>query len=113
MISAAEVLRLGTDCSGLDAVALALQGMPIPYTHVCASDVDPAAKATFLLNYKVNTFYDTVVGRNVKGMDRVDLYAAGFPCQPFSLAGKKLGACDERGGIFLEQFKYLAATKQL
>lgn len=104
-------LRLGTDCSGLDAIAIALQGLSIPYTHVFASDNFPAAKATILLNYAVGTFYDTVVGRNVEEMGSVHLYVAGFPCQPFSLAGKRLGPNDQRGGIFFELLKYLTAKK--
>lgn len=31
-----------------------------------------------------------------RGIKRIDILSAGFPCQPYSIAGKGLGDCDER-----------------
>ena len=42
--------------------------------------------------------------------DIVDVYVAGFPCQPFSLAGRCLGFEDRRGLVFFEILQYLTAA---
>ncbi len=41
--------------------------------------------------------YSDVVGRDVANMPVVDIYSAGFPCQPWSLAGLGQGRNDKQG----------------
>lgn len=41
------------------------------------------------------------------GLEPVDILTAGFPCQPFSVAGEKLGLKDKRGMLFMDIIRIL------
>lgn len=67
------------------------------FSHSLAVEIDRDAAATLRLN---RPGWDVQEGdvREVNGRDYkgVDLLAGGVPCPPFSIAGKQLGADDER-----------------
>ncbi len=72
-------------------------------SHLCLH----YAKATLALNYKCNTFYPDLTRRTIKDMASVDIYHAGFPCQPFSVAGKGEGLGDPRSNIIHHLLMYI------
>ncbi|OYU94171.1 MAG: DNA (cytosine-5-)-methyltransferase [Bacteroidetes bacterium B1(2017)] len=81
--------------------------------HECvfASELNPALRET----YKVNWGKDIAIYGDIKKIVQEtpeiipahDILCAGFPCQPFSKAGKQLGRDDERGTLFDEIVKIL------
>ena len=58
-------------------------------------------------NCKPNVWYDDCMLRDNQKTPSVDVYVAGFPCQPFSSAGKNNGINDARGNIFDGIFDYI------
>ena len=54
-------------------------------------------------------FYENIRDIDTAGLADFDLLVGGFPCQPFSVAGKRLGTADERGDLFFELARILEA----
>ncbi len=82
-------------CAGAGGQSLGLE--QAGFTHVAAVEIDPHACETLRLNRPEWDVIELDV-HHFKGVDYrgVDLLAGGVPCPPFSIAGKQLGADDER-----------------
>lgn len=92
------MITIGTDYSGIESPLQALNKLKIPYKHLWSCDYDKFVKKSILSNYSPEVFYDDI--KIHRTLPNVDIYVAGFPCQPFSLAGQRLAENDKRGRIF-------------
>lgn len=71
------------------------------YRSVFSSEIDEAACKTYQENFGETPSGD-ITKINEKDIPPHDLLLAGFPCQAFSIMGKKLGFADTRGTMFFE-----------
>ena len=83
-------------CAGAGGQSLGLENAG--FSHAAAVEIDPDACETLRLNRQhvwkvIEGDVHQFDGRPYRG---VDLLAGGVPCPPFSVAGKQLGADDER-----------------
>jgi DNA (cytosine-5)-methyltransferase 1 len=103
-------MKVGTDCSGIEAPLQALDALGIKYSHEFSSDIDEHVRKSILANYKPKKLYDDITKDRI--LPKLDLYVCGFPCQSFSLAGNRLGSKDPvKGNIFLHCVKVIKQTE--
>jgi len=81
------------------------------FSTVYAADSDANCKITYDLNFPDTPLHNVDVrdlGAEPKQIPKFDVLLAGFPCQPFSVAGQKEGFKDmERGNLFFDILKVL------
>lgn len=78
---------------------------------VFASEIDEYAIQTYYENYGINSAYDITKISNEE-IPPHDVLCAGFPCQPFSKAGDRLGFADEtKGTLFFQIARILEHSK--
>tara|TARA_R110002012_G_scaffold12560_3_gene55747 strand:+ start:1547 stop:2614 length:1068 start_codon:yes stop_codon:yes gene_type:complete len=105
------MIKVGTDFSGIGSPEAALKRLEIPHENIFACDINKYAKQSFLLLNNPSKFYDDITTRDYKEVPQLDLYVAGFPCQSFSLAGKRGGFDDVRGTLFFNVAEFIKVNQ--
>ena len=93
---AARTLRVGSSCSGALVEAMALKELQCTHHHVFACDILESSRIFVASNFTVQQWLNDVHMAEHSELPEVDLYVAGWCCQPFSSEGRQQGDRDPR-----------------
>lgn len=96
--------------AGIGGFRMALQDLGGKCAY--SSEWDEDAKKTYFLNFGEVPFGDITKEETKKYIpDKFDILCAGFPCQAFSIAGRRGGFEDTRGTLFFEVAEIIRRKK--
>ena len=81
---------------------------------VLTCEINEAAMATYKLNYSPDhkhVFVGDICELPSASIPKHEVLIAGFPCQPYSIAGLRKGLQDDRGTVFMEIIRILRDKK--
>ena len=79
---------------------------------VFTSEIKSHAISIYRENFGHDFIHGDITKINARKIPDFDYLLAGFPCQPFSSTGKKLGFLDKRGGMFFTILKIINEKTQ-
>ena len=88
--------------SGIGGFELGLQNSKHQFKCVGFCEVDKYATSIYLRHFPEHRNYGDVTKINAKELEDFEFLVGGFPCQTFSIAGKRKGFNDTRGTLFFE-----------
>lgn len=101
--------------AGIGGIRLGLEQcldeLNIKHECVFTSEIKPHAIKVYKDNFPSSTIYGDITKIRTQDIPDFDMLLAGFPCQPFSSAGKQLGFDDTRGTLFFEIARILKDKK--
>ena len=87
--------------SGIGGFSLAVQRAGFTIEKHYASEIDKYAQMIYRRNFNGSIQLGDVTGIG-NDLGEIDIITGGFPCQAFSIAGKRRGFEDTRGTLFFE-----------
>ena len=98
------MIKIGTDCSGIEAPIEALKNIcennNLSFEHEFSSEISEYATEYIKKNHNPKILFNDMTKRKVNEIPYIDIYVSGFPCQPYSRANKFKTAVDPRLNLF-------------
>lgn len=104
-------IKVASLFSGIGGFEKGLKLAGIDFDLVFASEIDNFAKKSFLSNFNTKNLHGDITKIREYSIPDHDLLLAGFPCQSFSIAGKRKGFEDVRGTLFYDIARILKKKK--
>ena len=82
-----------------------------PPTCIGFSEIDKYAIATYQSHFPEHKNYGDITKINEQELPDFDMLVGGFPCQAFSIAGKRKGFEDTRGTLFFDIARIIKAKQ--
>jgi len=99
------MLKVADLFAGVGGIALGFKNNG--FKIVWANEIDKNASITYRANFDHKLIEDDIKNLNLESLEDIDIVTAGFPCQPFSIAGYRKGFDDDRGNLFFEIIKII------
>ena len=112
-----KVVSLFSGCGGMD---LGFEGgftylnkkyKSNPFEIIYSNDFEKKACETYNYNFKNKIVCDDIHNINENDIPDCDIVIGGFPCQDFSLAGKRKGFNSQRGQLYKEMLRIVNSKK--
>jgi DNA (cytosine-5)-methyltransferase 1 len=97
--------------TGIGGFEVGLTNSNLTYEMVGFSEVDKYAIQIYNKHFKGIKNYGDATAINETELPNFDLLVGGFPCQAFSMAGKRKGFNDTRGTLFFDIARILSEKK--
>lgn len=81
------------------------------FTCIGYSEIDPYAIKIYEKHFPNHKNYGDITKLKANKLPNFDLLVGGFPCQAFSIAGKRKGFADTRGTLFFDIARILKSKK--
>jgi len=104
-------LRVFEAFAGYGGAHFALKKAKTRFKVVGFSEIDKQAIKIYETNFPGVKNYGDITKIDPKKLPKFDLFTGGFPCQPFSSAGRGLGEVDTRGTLFHDILRICAVRK--
>lgn len=106
-----EPIRYAEFCTGVGGFRLGIEASGIKAEPVYTNEIDENCEKTYKKNFGIGFDSKDIFEIDSSTLPDFDMLCAGFPCQPFSAAGKELGFKDSRGTVFFRLMSVIETKK--
>ncbi|UUW11340.1 DNA (cytosine-5-)-methyltransferase [Flavobacterium plurextorum] len=101
--------KVGSLYAGIGGICLGFKKSG--FDILWANEYDKNACITYRKNFEHKLIEGDVLQLDIDSIDKIDILTAGFPCQPFSIAGYRKGFDDNRGNHFFRILDFVDSMR--
>jgi len=98
-------LKVGSLYAGVGGICMGFNNSD--FEVIWANEFDKNACVTYRKNFRHKLVEADIMQIDINTLEKIDVLAGGFPCQPFSVAGYRKGFEDSRGNHFFRMLDFV------